>query len=247
MFDDLKQSITSTFTDRIQSPLYGTFIISWLIWNWKIFYLSFFISEKRIDGNKLDYIINNLWDIHTILWYPLISTGILIIIIPVFNNISYWLTVLFKKWRNSFSDRLLRNQRLSIKESITLKKLIQNTEANLNDILKARENEIHKLEEQVKYLQNDISEYKVRGFMIDSEWNKIHFDEFFKNEYHLEAMSKISQYIQMKLPIPSESIDHTNILLEEQLIKEEDDKLYTWTRKGEYYITHAIRTELFKA
>jgi len=66
MLDDIKKSLNEIIYERTTSPLYGTLIISWLIWNWRIVYLTFFISEKKITKNKIDFILSNYSDIHHI-------------------------------------------------------------------------------------------------------------------------------------------------------------------------------------
>lgn len=48
MFDELKKSISAILYERTTSPLFGSFILSWTVWNWKIFYITLFISEDKI-------------------------------------------------------------------------------------------------------------------------------------------------------------------------------------------------------
>ena len=57
MISDFRKSINSILYERVSSPLFGTFVISWLIWNWKITYLTLFVSESNLDKNKLEYIL----------------------------------------------------------------------------------------------------------------------------------------------------------------------------------------------
>ena len=83
MFDELKKSISALLYERTTSPLFGTLVVSWSVWNWKIIYLTFFISEKELIGkNKIEYIIENYNDNFNLYWFPLISTTILITLIP---------------------------------------------------------------------------------------------------------------------------------------------------------------------
>ncbi|MCP4460990.1 MAG: hypothetical protein GY816_23665 [Cytophagales bacterium] len=52
IFDETRKSINSALYERVSSPLYGTLIISWLVWNWEIVYLTFFVNESRIEMTK---------------------------------------------------------------------------------------------------------------------------------------------------------------------------------------------------
>jgi hypothetical protein len=57
MLDDLRKSVNSTLYERASSPLYGTFILSWLICNWRIIYLTIFVRAEDLKGlTKLGYI-----------------------------------------------------------------------------------------------------------------------------------------------------------------------------------------------
>jgi len=52
---ELYQSIK----ERFRSPVIGTFITSWLITNWKIPYITFFVNESALGGTtKLEAVIN---------------------------------------------------------------------------------------------------------------------------------------------------------------------------------------------
>ncbi len=49
-----------TFLKRLSSPAYGIFIISWILWNWEVFYVTFFIDSDLLFEKyrilKIDYI-----------------------------------------------------------------------------------------------------------------------------------------------------------------------------------------------
>ena len=99
MFSELRKSTNAILFERVTSPLFGTFIVSWLIWNWKIVYLTLFVSESNIEGNKIDYIASNYCDIHVLVTYPLISTLLLLTAIPFVANGAFWISMKFRKWR----------------------------------------------------------------------------------------------------------------------------------------------------
>ena len=90
MISELTKSINSILYERVTSPLYGALFFSWSLWNWKIVYLTIFVSAESIEGTKIDYISNNYNDIHFLLTYPVISTLLLLTIVPFLTNASYW-------------------------------------------------------------------------------------------------------------------------------------------------------------
>lgn len=96
IMNELTKSIKAVLYERIQSPLAGTFLISWLVWNWKIIYATFFISEYKLGGTRIDYIIS-IADENYMIWYPIYSTLIIIIILPIFSYLAYWISLKYKK------------------------------------------------------------------------------------------------------------------------------------------------------
>lgn len=108
--EDLKNSLISVFKNRITNPLTGTFIISWVIWNWKIFYLTFFVSEKSIItekiATKIDYILEHCSDICNLLVYPLLSTLFFILLFPFVSVLAYRLQQYFRGLKITIKDRI---------------------------------------------------------------------------------------------------------------------------------------------
>lgn len=77
--------------DRINSPLYSTFVIAWCISNWQIFYVTFFITQRELGDSKLEFVINhltfcNIWNsLHTVV-IPLVATFVYIYLLPWLDN-----------------------------------------------------------------------------------------------------------------------------------------------------------------
>ena len=72
MLTELRKSTNAILFERVTSPFFGTLVISWSLWNWKIIYLTFFVNEELLKGtNKIDYIVSNYINIHNIITYPL--------------------------------------------------------------------------------------------------------------------------------------------------------------------------------
>lgn len=150
MLDDIRKSINSTLYERVSSPLYGTIIISWLIWNWEIVYLTLFINETRIGGTKIDYIIENYSNIHNLLTFPAISTLLLLTVMPFASNGAYYLSLVFKKWRTEKRNEVDNKQLLSIEKSIALREEIRNQEEKFDKLLEGKNEEIKILTQEVE-------------------------------------------------------------------------------------------------
>ena len=55
-FGGRSKSVNSILKERLTSPLFGTLIITWLVSNWEIVYVTLFVSEKYLKENRIDYI-----------------------------------------------------------------------------------------------------------------------------------------------------------------------------------------------
>ena len=147
MFDDIKKSISAILYERTTSQLFGTFIISWIVCNWKIVYLTFFVSEDKIEINKIDYITTNCNDMWNLIWFPLISTFVLITIIPVFSNGAYWLSIIYNKWKVEKKKEVELSQQLTLEQSIELRKQISEQENQFEKMLSNKDLEIRQLKQ----------------------------------------------------------------------------------------------------
>jgi hypothetical protein len=153
MIDDLKKSFDQIIYERTTSPFYGSFIISWSLWNWKIIYLTFFVSQEKIDLNKIDYIVNNFSNIGNIFIFPLLSSIFIITIVPFMTNGAYWLSLKFNKWRVDQKNIVDNKQLLSIEQSIELREQISKQEERFAKLVEDKNLEIKQLNLQIQEYQ----------------------------------------------------------------------------------------------
>ena len=137
MFSEFRKSINSILFERVTSPLFGTLTISWLLLNWRIPYLTLFVSESKIKETKIDYILSNYADVHFLITYPIISTAILITLVPFISNGAYWLSLKFKKWKIDKKNEIEKTQLLSLEQSINLRKELRENELEFEKILES--------------------------------------------------------------------------------------------------------------
>jgi len=168
MITDIRKSINAILYERVTSPLYGAFIVTWIAWNWKIVYLTFFVSESEITGTKIDFILNNYLDISHAVTYPIISTVLAIIILPLFTNGAFWLNLKYRQWRINAKNSIEKKQLLTLEQSLEIKKQAREMEREFVDILQNRNDQIETFKKieleyhdlQIKYdqAQQEISD-----------------------------------------------------------------------------------------
>lgn len=92
------QSVLKSTEDRIKNPFVGTFITSWIIFNWKpIFFILF--SDKKIE-EKIQIIMDDYNDIWCYLWLPIFSAIFYIAILPYISFAFEYLTKFSHSLRN---------------------------------------------------------------------------------------------------------------------------------------------------
>jgi len=85
------KNIFSPIYERAKSPLYGSFIVSWLIWNWRIVFVVLFISKYNLGSLNLDqYILCNYWNPKDGFVIPLGLACIYLFLLPWIDN---WIAI----------------------------------------------------------------------------------------------------------------------------------------------------------
>jgi len=233
---EIKKSISYILYERTTSPLYGTLIISWIIWNWKIFYLTFFISEDKISNNKIDHIVENYFEIHHLVTFPLISTVVLITIIPFLVNGAYWVSLSFANWRLTQKNLIEKKQLLTVEQSIELREQILKQEERFSKLVDDKNLEI----EQLKEIINDYDSSKTTTIEDTNEELKELANRFKSNRSEMETLNKIIRAIQSNYR-QSDNSETTKVLalLESYLtIDKSDSSLYKFTNRGKKFLRY---------
>jgi predicted RND superfamily exporter protein len=157
MTSEFRKSINSILFERVASPLYGAFFISWLVWNWQIIYLTLFVNEQSIDCTKIEYIKEYYFEINYLVTFPVLSTLVLILVVPFISNGAYYVSLKFRQWRVNQKSSIEGRQRLTLERSIEIMKQINEKDREFDQLLeKKNENEqnqnllIDQLNQQIK-------------------------------------------------------------------------------------------------
>ncbi|QDW21666.1 hypothetical protein [Flavobacterium sp. KBS0721] len=238
MFDETKKSVESILSQRLTSPFYGTLIISWLIWNWKIIYLTIFVSEDNIKGTKIEYIVTNYNDPWLIVYFPLLSTGALLIFLPFVTNGAYWLDLIFNKWRVNKKNFVESKQLLTIEDSINLRELLLTSEKRFDTLLADKNAEIEQLKaiiENSKALNYNVPD-------IGDRTNKDEIQNLVKqiteNDNLKKAFKIIEDHILGRRPdndLRNEreiTADILRFYVSNDIISSSNNFSYKWTTKG---------------
>ncbi|AAV82424.1 hypothetical protein [Idiomarina loihiensis] len=154
MFSDLFASSRSVFKERVSSPLYGAIVISWLLWNWQIPYLTLFVSEENLDSDKISWIAENHSNWVLLVLYPALSAFALVLVMPFFTNGAYWVSLRFRKWRIDSQQSIEKKTLLTLEQSIALREEVLAQEERIEKMLEAKNREIKQLSTQIADLED---------------------------------------------------------------------------------------------
>lgn len=173
---ELTKSLKAYFYDKTTSPLYSTIIVSWCLWNWRIFYVTFFVSESVI-GNKLDFINSILikWDVSFI--YPLLSAIFIIAVVPWISNGVKLLTLWYELRLKKNVAEKEKSSLLTVEESIALRLEIENEKFRFYQSMGSKDKDlegqrktIETLSGQIASLNNEIIKDKTGLKILRAEY-----------------------------------------------------------------------------
>lgn len=154
MLDDIRKSLYAALYERTSSPLYGTFILSWCLWNWQILYLLFW-EEQKIDFISKMNMIFALTDGWYLIVYPILSTLGFLTLGNLAGSGAYWLQLKFDKWRRTQKEDNDSSIRLSLQESILVRSEVTKQQQSFQDEITKRETKIGLLEKQLQELEKN--------------------------------------------------------------------------------------------
>ena len=96
--EETKNTFSDAIKERLTNPFLGKLFLAWIICNWKIPYVSFFVSEEKLKINRLEYVSQYLkTEIFIVYILPLIITAILIWIVPILSKIAFNVSEKYRK------------------------------------------------------------------------------------------------------------------------------------------------------
>ena len=158
MLEDVTKSIKSSLYDRVSSPLFGAFAISWCLINYKLLLILF---SSLLAGDKIKYIESTLYPDFLTLFlfnflYPIIASSLFIFLYPIPAKYiyEYWHSqqIKLKKIKQTIEDETP----LTIEESREIRREILSLESEYETEINRKNAENNRLKELVSDLENDL-------------------------------------------------------------------------------------------
>lgn len=222
--DGMIKTVTETFNDRMKSTMYGTFVVSWILWNWKVIYITFFINQDLILGSlnklKVDYIVG-LYSWSSLGDYT-VSLGKLFIG-PAISSfvIVWWLSKLdFYFFRRSYTNKMKIEQEKTDQQN------------------KLQSSKFEVIENKKKVIDAE------KNFEItkDKDWGK-DYDQLAKESFFKLYLQKLQECLyggsgfSRNLDSSALAFLHTNELV---TFLDDSKRLIDATEKGKYFLRRHI-------
>ncbi len=202
--DEITDSVKTTLKKRMNSSIYGTFVIYWVIFHWNLFFTIFFVSEDKIWNSmslfKNDYIVKTFFDYHSVWFYlewvlPIIFTLLTIWVFP-----RYIVIPAFKKEEEDETEKTifkLEQERMVVQAKTQLE----------TEKLKETAAIAKKVEEEQKIVDADPT------IIWDRDYNNFESGGYFKNYlYFLNNLYAGNKYLSDFIPSDVSYFDALGLL-----------------------------------
>lgn len=254
-FIELLREIYFSAKERTKSPIASTFIISFVVSNWKSFAIFIYSPEHIYD---ILIKINNTANIYTTLLYPLLITTFYLIVIPYLQSQidSITLKSHLNRMQNAHAKQIKKKQNLLEtagydKEIIKAKTFsndildLNKTNSELTDLNKQQKNLINGLETEITELRNrillpksDFDKIADENYNQDVERFLNDYIEFSKTEFFNEFNELGIDIIsgnQIKTPYQIGKMEKLSALGIAIKIQNNASIIYKFTPKGEFF------------
>jgi len=132
MIPDLYKDIKIQLYERATSPLLGSFMISWCLWNYKLFLVIFSSGTAFEKIARIEHVLypNFFWDGAWVgLIYPLLTTGFFIFLYPFLARPVFWFAknqqVKIKEIQQKIEDETPLTQEEAREIRLNLRSIVQ--------------------------------------------------------------------------------------------------------------------------
>lgn len=254
---EIINSILDSAKERLKNPLLGSFIFSWIIFNWKpIFYIIF--STNSIE-NKINFVSECYSLLNNNFWFPLLFSVFYIVVFPyilwAFDKLSS-IAIIGRKenvLKLNISD--IRNkQKIAIEESeLENIKASYRDKADLNKKIEILNNQLNDKEEIIEMQNIELNkikneENKLKEFIRNNTDSTLNDNENLKKQYIdfresdiFDFFKEIGSEISRRNSLPNnlddlviEKYRHLGIFKEDR-DEENQRNFYKFTPKGDYF------------
>jgi hypothetical protein len=186
MIKEITNSFKAALYQRVSSPLYGTFIFSWLLYNWFVVLPLIFgskVFDERINDFKSGMATSSDGFLYSTVLIPMIITAIILFLQPILQRFLF----IYTEWNKS--EGLKKRDQFSSETLLTLEQ---------SNELRSSVQKIHQFHQEVsKNKDVEIVEYKKLATLKEEASGK-------QNAHNLELIEKSSRAESEKSELATE-------------------------------------------
>ena len=136
---DKVSDILTNVKERLSNPLIFSFVLAWLVYNWKIPVALLWFDKKQISDSGYNNILEFIeaeWRSNGDLWRPLGIALIYTVFLPVVKNLYRLLNSLVYKYADNLDLKILKGSVVSIEKHLKFRELYLKRTEELDTIIK---------------------------------------------------------------------------------------------------------------
>ncbi|MEZ2746033.1 hypothetical protein ACBQ16_12625 [Halopseudomonas bauzanensis] len=153
MLKELSTSLKAQLYERVSSPILGSLLIFWLLFNWEAV-VYFMLSDSKVE-DKILYINENFKDIWVNVYSPLIYSSIFCLVYPLLSFIPFYIWEWVSSQKLKSKNNLSMSEPLSVERSIAIRKELLEKETKIRRVIIEHNEEKEELEKVIKSLTSD--------------------------------------------------------------------------------------------
>ena len=161
MLDDVKDFVKS-FTDRFSSPLFGSFVISWLIINYEIPITLFFYKQNELMLDGYPSYLHVIWQQSSLWKFGILPIALALAYVIGYPFIKNGISILHAKadaWGGNWVIKATKGQKIDISKFLTLREELRSARLRVDELYEQDSGnilEISSLRERSKELEGII-------------------------------------------------------------------------------------------
>lgn len=234
IFGETNEFISSTqmaLEERITSPFYGYFFVSWFLWNWQLFYVAFFLDQRNVFEKtgllRNEYLISLFPDSYSFELLLHFFIGPLVLTVLFFWLFPYGTRLFFRKSiKNQKALRVIELQE-SQQETREEKSLVKAETALIKEkIEKAKE------------------EKKAKDETPEVLWEEEFENLFVNNRFEFSKLEKLQNYAYTTMYLADSQIKEISFFHIAGLFEFADNKAkIILTNKGKFFLKRFVETK----
>jgi hypothetical protein len=147
MYAEEKKSVNENLYERASGLFWGFLIGSWILCNWRPIFFAF-SDDPEAKESKLTVIMKNYADINHLIYYPLLCTVAMMILVPLMTNTIFLILLRFSNWRAKQKNAAATDAGTTSQFNEVMQKL-RSFETGYEKLIAAKDGEIAKLQEHI--------------------------------------------------------------------------------------------------